>query len=255
MTDAQKPASPLVATIADTLHEPNVQLVRRVVKVLGEARAQAVLEETLTLEAAGGLLTADQSRRRTPGGVFFHVVKSTTPRKLRLRIFPPPEMGAQAACTWHDVQEMIQALGGTTPGEAHPVKLTLIGRPTATQVRGQAVLFQLTGKPPGTLVKGLPPLPRRPPLVWTVVVALRHWNRVKDSLAAHPEDQLVLEGYPVIDQDRPVLLVQSCRSVAMQRAQKAAQKKDTPQQGQGGAAGGGSGEHAPHPGPGDARAV
>ena len=53
MTDAQKPASPLVATITDTLHEPNVQLVRRVVKVLGEARAQAVLEETLTLEAAG----------------------------------------------------------------------------------------------------------------------------------------------------------------------------------------------------------
>ena len=51
----------------------------------------------------------------------------------------------------------------------------------------------------------------------------------------------MLEGYPVIDQDRPVLLVQSCRSVAMQRAQKAAQKTATTQQGQGGAAGGGSG--------------
>jgi hypothetical protein len=226
MTDAPKPASPLVATIADTLHEPNVQLIRRVVKVLGEARAQEILAETLTIEAAGGLRTADQSRRRTPGGVFFYQVKATIPRKLRLRLFPPMAGGAPQSCTWHDVHEAVQALAGTTPGEVRTVKLTLIGRPTATQTRGQAVLFQLAGTPPGTLPKGLPPLPRRPPIVWTVVVALRHWNRVKDSLAAHPEDQLVLEGYPVIEQDRPVLLVQSCRSVAMQRAQKAAQHKD-----------------------------
>jgi hypothetical protein len=226
MTDAQKPASPLVATIADTLHEPNVKLVRRVVKVLGEARAQALLAETLTIEAAGGLLTADQSRRRTPGGVFFHQVKATTPRNLRLRIFPPMEAGAPPACTWRDVHEARQALAGMTPGEAHTVKLTLIGRPAATQTRGQAVIFQLSGKPPTTVVKGLPPLPARPPIVWTVVVALRHWNRVKDSLAAHPDDQLVIEGYPVIDQDCPLVLAQSCRSVAMQRAQKAAQKKE-----------------------------
>ncbi len=225
MTDTPKPASPLVATIAATLQEPNVQLIRRVVKVLGEARAQAILADTLTIEAAGGLLTADQTRRRTPGGVFFYQVKATTPRKLRLRIFPPMEGGAQQPCTWRDVHEAVETLTGTPPGEVRTVKLTLIGRPTATQMRGQAVLFQLTGTPPGTLPKGLPPLPRRP-VVWTVVVALRHWNRVKESLAAHPEDQLVLEGYPLIDQDRPVLLVQSCRSVAMQRAQKAAQHKE-----------------------------
>jgi hypothetical protein len=213
----------LVSTLADTLQEPNIDLLRRVVRVLGETRAQAVLEETLRIEAAGGLLTADQSRRRTPGGVFFHVVKSTTPRKLRMRLFPPTETGAPPACTWDDVQEAIQALVGTTPGEAHTVKLTLIGRPTATQTRGQAVIFQLTGKPPATVARGLPPLPPQPPLVWTVMVALRQWNRVKDSLAAHPDDTLVIEGYPVVDHDHHLLMAQSCLSVAMQRARKAAQ--------------------------------
>jgi hypothetical protein len=112
MTAAANTSRTLVSTIANTLQEPNVDLVRRVVRVLGETRAQAVLEETLTIEAAGGLLIADQSRRRTPGGVFFHVVKSTTPRKLRARIFPPTEASPRTAslpsCTWSDVQEAIQ---------------------------------------------------------------------------------------------------------------------------------------------------
>ena len=85
MTATPHASRALVSTIADALQEPNVDLIRRVVRVLGESRAHALLEETRTIEAAGGLLTADQSRRRTPGGVFFHVVKSTTPRKLRMR--------------------------------------------------------------------------------------------------------------------------------------------------------------------------
>jgi hypothetical protein len=239
MTAAPNTSRTLVSTLADTLQEPNIDLLRRVVRVLGETRAQAVLEETLTIEAAGGLLIADQSRRRTPGGVFFHVVKSTTPRKLRARIFPPTEASPRAAslpsCTWSDVQEAMQTLVGTTPGEAHTVKLTLIGRPTATQTRGQAVIFQLTGKPPTNLPKGLPPMPKTPPIVWSVVVGLRQWNRVKDSLAAHPDDTLVIEGYPFVDHDRHLLLAQSCISLAMQRARKAAQQTEAPQEGRGGA--------------------
>jgi hypothetical protein len=235
MTAATNTSRTLVSTIADTLQEPNVDLVRRVVRVLGEACAHALLAETLKIEAEGGLLIADKSRRRTPGGVFFHVVKSTTPRKLRARIFPPTEASPRAAslpsCTWSDVQEAIQAVVGTTPGEADTVKLTLIGRPTATQTRGQAVIFQLTGKPPATVVRGLPPLPPRPPIVWTVMVALRQWNRVKDSLAVHPDDTLVIEGYPFVDHDRHLLMAQSCISVAMQRARREAQTAEAPQQG------------------------
>jgi hypothetical protein len=53
MTAAPNTSRTLVSTLADTLQEPNVDLLRRVVRVLGETRAQAVLEETLTIEAAG----------------------------------------------------------------------------------------------------------------------------------------------------------------------------------------------------------
>ena len=104
------------------------------------------------------------------------------------------------------------------------MKLTLIGRPGQVETRGQAVVFRMQGKPPGSLPRGLPPVPSTPGLTWNVMVALRQWNRVKDSLAANQEDQLIIEGYPLVQGTQHVLLAQSCTSVALQRAQKAAQQ-------------------------------
>jgi hypothetical protein len=105
------------------------------------------------------------------------------------------------------------------------MKLTLIGRPGKVEMRGQAVLFRMRGKPPGALPRGLPPVLAQAPLTWNVMVALRQWNRVKDSLAANQEDQLIIEGYPLMQGSQPVLLAQSCVSMLQQRAQKQAQQQ------------------------------
>jgi hypothetical protein len=59
------------------------------------------------------------------------------------------------------------------------------------------------------------------------MVAIRQWNRVKDSLAANQDDQLIIEGYPLMERSEHVLLAQSCTSVALQRAQKQAQQAAT----------------------------
>ena len=104
------------------------------------------------------------------------------------------------------------------------MKLTLIGRPRTVETRGQAVVFRMQGKPPGSLPRGLPPVPAQAPLTWHVMVALRQWNRVKDSLAANQEDQLIIEGYPLMQGSQHVLLAQSCTSVALQREKKQAQQ-------------------------------
>lgn len=81
----------------------------------------------------------------------------------------------------------------------------------------------MQGKPPGALPRGLPPVPTQAPLTWNVMAALRQWNRVKDSLAANQDDQLIIEGYPLIQGTEHVLLAQSCVSMLQQRAQKQAQ--------------------------------
>jgi hypothetical protein len=104
------------------------------------------------------------------------------------------------------------------------MKLTLIGRPGKVEPQGQAVMFRMQGKPPASLPKGLPPVPDGPALIWNVVVALRQWNRVKESLAANREDLIILEGYPVMQGSQLVLLAQNCTSVAQQRERKQAQQ-------------------------------
>jgi hypothetical protein len=105
------------------------------------------------------------------------------------------------------------------------VKLTLIGRPAleAVQTRPTYVSFRMQGKAPGPLPKGLPPVPDQQPITWLVVIALRQWNRAKESLAAHPDDTLIIEGHPVVaGEGTHVLLAQNCTSKVQQRAKKQA---------------------------------
>jgi hypothetical protein len=222
-----------VDTLAEALQEPNRPLLTQVLRTLGTDRTTAILTDALTCEANGGMLTRDGTRRRTPGGVFFQLVKERATPQERRRLFPrpAPQRGQgqpqrqPTALTWDEVQTITQTLATAPPGEARTMKLTLIGRPGKIETRGQAVMFRLQGKPPASLPRGLPPIPSTPALTWNVMVALRQWNRVKDSLAANQEDQLIIEGYPLMQGTQHVLLAQSCTSVALQRAQKQAQQQ------------------------------
>jgi hypothetical protein len=206
--------------------------------MLGQDRCAAILADTLACEASGGMLTKNGTRRRTPGGVFFQLVKERATPKERHRLFYSPtprqhttptsaQPQAQAqAPTWEEVQVLVQTL---PQGEA-TVKLTLIGRPAldAIQTRPTYVAFRMQGKAPGPLPKGLPPVPDQQPMTWLVVIALRQWNRVQASLTAHADDTLIIEGHPVVAGDGThVLLAQSCVSMLQQRAQKQAQRQQT----------------------------
>ena len=193
-----------VEVLADALQEPNRPLLTQVLRVLGQDRCAAILAETLTCEATGGMLTKDGMRRRTPGGVFFQLVKERATTHERRRLFPPPapqpgqrQPQAPTALTWDEARSLMQTLATAPPGEARTMKLTLIGRPGKVETRGQAVVFRMQGKPPSALPRGLPPVPTQAPMTWNVMGALRQWNRVKDSVAPHQEDQLIIEGYPL----------------------------------------------------------
>ena len=77
-------------TLAAILQEPKVPLLRQVLRTLGQDRCAAILADTLTSEANGGMLTKDGTRRRTPGGVFFQLVKERATPKERHRLFDTP---------------------------------------------------------------------------------------------------------------------------------------------------------------------
>lgn len=62
------------AQLGETERQP-VALIGRIVRRLGHVQAGALLDRALAIEAGGGMLTNDGARRRTPGGVFFVLVK------------------------------------------------------------------------------------------------------------------------------------------------------------------------------------
>jgi len=222
-----------VETLAQVLQEPKKDLLTKVLRTLGPERTAAILTDTLQQEAAGGVLTKDGTRRRTAGGGFLQLVKAQATRQERRRLFPrPTPQQAQArpkeppqALTWDEVSPILETLATHPAGEARTMKLTLIGRPGKVEMRSQAVVFRMQGKPPGPLPRGLPPVPTTPPMTWNVLVAIRQWNRVKDSVTSHPDDQLIIEGYPLMQGTQHVLLAQSCVSMLQQRAQKQAQRE------------------------------
>lgn len=84
--------------IAEALEEEApevVSLMHRCVEALGEAACRQLLVQTWQVEASGGLLTTDGSnRRRTPGGVFFWLVKQKASAEDRARIFSRPAESA-----------------------------------------------------------------------------------------------------------------------------------------------------------------
>lgn len=236
----------LAKRIAETLNEPNVVLVRKVIAVLGAERVQALFEKTLEIEVQGGLTVQDSSRRRTPGGVFFKTVKDGTTGTERRRIFPPPPATAQSnkdapaprghpplgasqapsqPPTWEEAKAlMIKALQAIA--EAKTVKITLIGRPAQVTQQEECVVVAMKGKPPGALPKGLPTPPANSAITWAVFIVNKQWNKVKDSIAANAEDQLVIEGYPMVDPKRGigVILATNCKSVYQERVQRAPER-------------------------------
>ena len=169
-----------VDTLAETLQEPNRPLLTQVLRVLGTDRCRALLADTLTCEANGGMLTRDGTRQRTSGGVFFQLVRERATPQERRRLFPhlAPQRGQgrsqgqpqpPATLTWDEASRLMQTLATEPPGEARTMKLTLIGRPGTVETRGQAVVFRMQGKPPGALPKGLPPVPAQAPMTWNVI--------------------------------------------------------------------------------------
>jgi PHAX RNA-binding domain-containing protein len=136
-----------IDTLAETLQEPNCPLLTQVLRTLGQDRCSAILADTLQCEANGGMLIKDGSRRRTPGGVFFQLVKERATARERRQLFPRPaaphtqaqrQVQPQALpqiLTWDEVHTLIEMLVTAPAGEARTMKLTLIGRPGKIEAR------------------------------------------------------------------------------------------------------------------------
>jgi hypothetical protein len=83
-----------VSTIAKALGESDeipLTQIRGVVRVLGEDVSLKLLDETKQIEDKGGMMLPDNSRKRTPGGVFFFLARQKLSHEDKLVIFRAPK--------------------------------------------------------------------------------------------------------------------------------------------------------------------
>jgi len=255
--DIPTAAADIAAQLQET-HPPAILQIRRIVEQIGVEAAYACLQKALAVEAEGGMLTADNKQRRTPGGTYFYIVRGQlTPEQRRIlwprtkrpkrpsrsqpttkpavaAKAPSPAVHARpsgrqakpphvyAILPW-DERETLAAPALEKQGAAATVKISLVGRPGKVIERNDAVIVTLTGPKPPALPKGLPVLPDDAVTVFLVYIARKQWTKVADAMQ-NPEDRLVIEGYPFMDAKLKVIgvLTQNVTTVLTQRAQRLA---------------------------------
>jgi hypothetical protein len=171
-------AAAIAAQLGETTSGPCARSWRRV-RTLGPERAQAFVAQALEVEANGGMLIPDGSRKCTLGGIFFYLVhtqvsdealqinrawrwqqwKQRQPAKAKTTAAPaPPPL---LPFVWDGADPIIAELTATV-GEAATGKVTEIGRPNQVVERQGVIILALGSTKPPTLPKGLPPLPSAP---------------------------------------------------------------------------------------------
>lgn len=211
--------------IAAALAESNTELIGKIVEVIGDERAQEFLQRALAVEEQGGLMTTDQSRRRTPGGVFFHMVRGGLPTPERRQIWPrelfrnrPPRPVVQLS--WDEAKLLIAQVIKEV-GEAKTVKVTLIGRPLKVVAQKECVVVSLKGGAPPSLPKGLPAVPEGSAITWAVFIVNKQWNKIKETISRNQDDKLIIEGYPIVGKNGvAAVMATNCKSVLTERAQR-----------------------------------
>jgi hypothetical protein len=219
----------LVNSIAEQLGEKQggpIGQIRRLVERLGAASALALLEETKQIETAGGMMLPDGSRRRTPGGVYFHLIKGRISDEDRTFIFPIPnwmnrKQGKSNASTSQPIPTSIDPSELPNLNGEVAVKITLIGRPGATKVMKDGyVMTSMQNTKAPSFPKGLP-APPTAPTTYTVYIAPKQWSKVVEALK-DPEDALIVEGWPTYDPmlEGIAVYVTNTTTKVLQRAQR-----------------------------------
>jgi hypothetical protein len=85
MGKQRKTMEDIAAVLEETAKVPMRQL-EMLVRLCGTSFAQALLNEAHDVEAAGGMMTKDGTRRRTLGGVFFELAKSRLSPPVRFLV-------------------------------------------------------------------------------------------------------------------------------------------------------------------------
>ena len=238
MTARASVADEIAARLGETEEEP-IRQIRRAVRLLGEERVQSVAARALHVEAAGGMMRADGSQKRSVGGVFFILMREDVGRTDFYRIFKGGHRqrtggtGEAARTTTAPFDWTAFGVDATAmiseAGEATTVKLTVIGQPGKVVERGDVALVAMRSEKVPSLPKGVP-VPSSPTVEYMVLVGMKQWRKVAEALTTDPADKLLIEGYPTVRPEFAGITVHatSATTTGIQAGKRAAQQATPP---------------------------
>ncbi|MCA0452576.1 MAG: hypothetical protein LCI00_01210 [Chloroflexi bacterium] len=200
----RKALNKAVVEIANALGETEdipIEQIRKIIQLFGVEFARKILDETMTVEAQGGLMLMDQSRRRSTGGVYFRLIRDNISLEQQFQIFPTPDWKRKALIPkpvsvplldWTERLAIIERLR-VHQGEIVSMKVQLVGRPGSVVKRPDVVVTTMSYVASMPILPHGIPIPPQAPTLYTVYMTPKQWSSVEKPLE-NPEDRLYIEG-------------------------------------------------------------
>lgn len=250
-------------TITETLNESEIGRIKWVVSYLGVETSLALMKRTLEIEEQGGMLIKSGARRRTPGGVFFTLVKEGLSKQELRRVLPymgysrnrnnkrgtqdyrarrrGPQskkkmlhtkayqqlsIREQAQVAWEERREPVkELLKQSLSGEIDSMKIKLIGRPVnVTYEEEYVVAVVYSSERPPTLAKELPSI-SKVNLPYIVYIIKKQWEVVAKAIQ-YEDDALIIHGFLTYDINsrKMVIFALGITTQALLQAEKESQR-------------------------------
>jgi hypothetical protein len=226
--------------IANKLREKQKRprmLIARIVEAFGVEKAQEYFDRTLAIQHNGGLYMEDMNRRRTPGGVFFKLIKDEMDES-QAKLFPSKQFTSRQEqlensrnrhapkFVWENRKEQLkEALKKRE--ELKEVRIQIIGVPrNIEEFRDNVVLVMEHQEDLShwTIPNGVPPLPKEP-TIYTIYLGSLQWSKIKKKMNT-PETSLVIEGIGAYDPEIPGIIVYATNATTSERKLKRPANKE-----------------------------
>jgi hypothetical protein len=236
---AEEMQKTLAQEIAETLGEKGKLVLKQIdviIEKFGVDSAVAMLRETLDIEANGGMMISEGTRRRTLGGIFFHLARERADPTERYQLSQSyilknmrqtgewtPDVPRRYKLRIKGYLELVK-----NPGEVKGVKIILTGRPGRLQTYKDLIVTTMQGTGiPNQFPKGVPQPPSTP-TNYVIYISAKQWKKVAEAMQ-NPEDSLIIEGYCNLDPDTKAIAVYATALTTrlIRGALKEKQKADT----------------------------
>jgi hypothetical protein len=236
--EVKKMVADLAKILDETEPQPRTQL-RRLLQLCGERFVELVLLQTEAVEAEGGLLIKDGSRRRTMGGVFFYLARQKMAARLQRSVFHISKPGSEEAkkgkpqsAKGKSSAKPASDAAAKPPSGVLPVKPKQPQKPTPPPPQGKPKKSERAKQTQP--IKPLKPLPPMKPIVAAPVsdpVALANARVELDELrAAYAAAQQQMEALKTLPaNERKSGLFSATREVVNLQKQIAALTKQFPE--------------------------